>query len=231
MRIFLTLFLAAGLLPAADSWIPLFDGRTLAGWQVKAKAGDRSKQFWKAADGTIACDSIGRKDHDYVWLVNDREFGDFDLRLSVQGFADSPGNAGVQIRSRYDDEAGWMNGPQADIHPPAPWRTGLIYDETRETRRWIFPSLKDWNIETSQGPKQWKWNAEGWNDLLIVCRGPRIRTVVNGITIADFDGAGILDDDAHRRHNVGLNGHVALQLHSRDELRIRFKDIQARPAR
>jgi hypothetical protein len=46
--------------------------------------------------------------------------------------------------------------------------------------------------------------------------------------VARFDGTGILDDAAHRRHRVGLSGHLALQLHSGDDLRIRFKDLRIR---
>ena len=52
-----------------------------------------------------------------------------------------------------------------------------------------------------------------------------MKTFVNGNMIADFDGAGVLDDKAHRRHNVGLKGHIALQLHADDELHIKYKDI------
>jgi len=52
---------------------------------------------------------------------------------------------------------------------------------------------------------------------------------VNGYRIADLDGRGILDDEAHRRHHVGLHGHLALQLHSNDELLIQYRAIHIRP--
>lgn len=217
--------LALLLLALAPREISLFDGKTLAGWHVAARLEDRGKSFWKVQDGAITCDSIGHRDHDYVWLVSDGEFADFELRLKIHAFPDSTGNSGVQIRSRYDDSAHWMNGPQADVHSPAPFRTGLLYDETRETRRWIFPSLPDWKIEESQAPKRWSWNADGWNEMAIVCRGLRITTTVNGRIRADLDGAGILDDAAHRAHDVGRKGHIALQLHSGDETHIQYKDI------
>ena len=220
------LVLAASAAPA--QWVSLFDGQTLRGWHVAARGKDRDKGFWTVKDARIVCDSRGRKDHDYVWLVSDGEYGDFELRLKVRGFKDSRGNSGVQVRSRYDDSEHWMNGPQADVHPPAAWRTGLIYDETRETRRWIFPSLPDWNIDASHAPPGWKWDAEGWNTLEIVCRGLTIRTRLNGVPVADLNGAGILDDAAHKRHNVGLRGHVALQLHMHDELYIQYKDLELR---
>ncbi|MCW5978293.1 MAG: DUF1080 domain-containing protein [Bryobacteraceae bacterium] len=226
---------AFGQLPVTGEWISLFDGRTLDGWRVEAKEADRAKRFWKVEGGLLICDSRARPDHDYVWLIHEREFADFQLRLKVRGFRDSPGNSGVQVRSRWDQEAQWLDGPQVDIHPPAPWRTGLIYDETRQTRRWIFPSLKNWEIDASQGPVEWKWKyageGDGWNDIDVLCLGARIRTTVNGVPIADFDGDGVLNDEAHRRHNVGLRGHIALQLHARDELLIHFKDIAVKPLR
>ncbi len=59
--------------------------------------------------------------------------------MKFQVYRDCPGNSGVQFRSRYDEteNGGWLDGPQVDIHAPLPmaWRTGLIYDETREKRR------------------------------------------------------------------------------------------------
>jgi hypothetical protein len=234
MRVFLPLFLiAAG--PAADRGVPLFDGKTLKGWHVSAKPADLDKGFWRVEDGVIACDSRGRGDHDYVWLVTDKEYGDFDLTLKVRGFRESAGNSGVQVRSRYDEAAGWLDGPQIDVHPPGPWRTGWIYDETRGTRRWIQPSLPDSKMEPSQGSKQWKWKysgeGDGWNDLRIVCRGTAIKTWLNGNPVADFNGDGLLDDEAHRARNVGLRGYIALQLHIKDDLYIQYKDIFIRVLR
>ena len=217
------------LLAAPD--VSLFDGKTLAGWHVSSKPADRDKTFWTVRDGAITCDSLGRKDHAYVWLVSDAEFDDFELTLQVKGFAQSPGNSGVQFRSRYDEALGWLHGPQADIHPPAPFRSGLIYDETHETRRWIFPSLPDWKIAPEQGPKNWKWNPGGWNDVVIRARGLRVTTIVNGVTITDQDFTGILDDAAHRSHNVGRRGHFALQLHDHDELLIQYRNLRVRPLR
>ncbi len=224
-------WLLAGVLAVSAqgaAWQSLFDGRTLKGWHVEAKPADQGKEFWRAADGAIVCDSLGRKDHDYVWLVSEGEFGDFEFIAEVRGFPESPGNSGVQFRSRYDREKSWLDGPQMDVHPPGPWRSGLIYDETREVRRWISPSLKDSKIEPAQGPAKWKWNARGWNRLRIVCRGTRVRTEVNGVVIVGRDFAGLLDDEAHQRHNVGMRGHLALQLHVKDELKIEYRKLKVR---
>ena len=71
-------------------------------------------------------------------------------------------------------------------------------------------------------------NLSGRNDLTIIARGTHVKTVVNGVVCADWDGTGVLDNAAHRERNVGCTGHFALQLHMKDQLRIRFKDIFVR---
>ncbi len=220
---------------AAEShgFVPLFNGKDLAGWRVKCQTPDKNKVFWKVDTGTILCDSIGRKNHNYVWLQTEKEFTDFELTLKFQAYRDSPGNSGLQFRSRFDAAGndGYLDGPQVDIHPPQsmPWRTGLIYDETRGEQRWVFPSLKDWNMDPKFAPKRFVFNyaedGDAWNELTLICRGTHVKTILNGIVRTDWDGTGVLDNAAHLKRQVGLKGHFALQLHSGDELRIRFKEI------
>jgi hypothetical protein len=137
----------AGLLAAAAAepeagWQSIFNGKDLDGWAVKCKPADQAKTFWKVDAGAILADSMEAGKHDYVWLLTDKEYGDFALRLKFQAYRDSPGNSGIQVRSRYDDDIGWLNGPQIDINPPGPWRTGMIWDETREVRRWLYPKVE-----------------------------------------------------------------------------------------
>lgn len=220
------------------NWESIFDGKSLAGWQVKTTAADANKKLWSIDDGSILSHSIGQQVEQYAWLINDREFDDFTLRLQFQVGRDNKGNSGVQIRSRYDDKAtedkgvvGWLDGPQVDIHPQDPWRIGLIYDETREEKRWINPSLPNWNIKEEQVAKRkvffyYEDEGPGWNDLIIECKASRIKTILNNVLISDYDGTGILDSEAHQLHNVGMNGHIALQLHRKSENNIRFKNIE-----
>jgi len=217
----------------AESWQPLFDGTSLAGWKVQSKPADQAKTYWRVEDGTILVDSLGDGDHDYVWLQSEREFGDFELRLKFQAYRDSPGNSGVQFRSRYDATAGWLDGPQVDIHPRGPWRSGLIYDETRGVQKWVSPSLakvSDAKPEMAPANLVFRYSEDtpAWNDLLLTVRGTQVRVELNGLLIREWEGAGVLDDAIHRQRNVGLRGHLALQLHKGDRLKMRFKDISVR---
>ena len=227
--------LKAGVQPSADaSWISLFDGKSLSGWTVKCRPEDRLKQFWKVDQGSILADSIAEKRHDYVWLTTDREYSNFQLRLEFQAFRASPGNSGVQIRSRYNDSEFWLNGPQIDINPPAAWRTGMMWDETRGVQRWIHPDLpKDkWVDESMAKPARIMYYAEDgdlWNLLEISAVGTQIKAQLNGVPITDYDGKGLLDDPVHQAKRVGTSGVIALQIHTGDELKIRFRNIMIKP--
>ena len=76
---------------AENPWTPLFNGKDLAGWQVKCRPADKDKMFWFVRDGAIVCDSMKDGDHHYVWLMTKAEYGDFELRLKVRGHAPKSG--------------------------------------------------------------------------------------------------------------------------------------------
>jgi len=228
---------------ANHDWRSLFNGESLQGWSVRCIEQDKDKDFFNVETGALLVSSLGSTEHDYMWLQSEEEYGNFELRLKYQPCRESPGNSGIQIRSRYDEKAkidvqgqparGWLDGPQVDINPPGPWRTGLIYDETRAYQRWINPSLENWAIDsaTYAPPKVVQYYANegpGWNDMTILCKGTHIQTIINNILISDYDGSGVLDDEAHQKYKVGMKGHILFQIHKRDQVKIRFKDVEIR---
>ena len=229
----LLLVIGIGQTPG-QGWVPLFDGNSLDGWHVACIEKDKGKEYWKVVDGTIECNSMGDPDHDYVWLCTDKEYDNFELKLKFRVFRENKGNSGVQVRSRYDrspdaPRGGWLDGPQVDIHPKGPWRTGLIYDETRGARGWIYPVNPGSGINEDLVDHQVKFEfadeGDGWNDMHIICQGTHIKTMVNEVVVCDRDFKGILDSEAHKKRNVGLRGCIALQLHNKGQVHIRFKDI------
>jgi len=217
------LWLAAAPCPAAEvGFTSLFDGKTLNGWTVHCLPKDReqAKKDWTVDHGTILADTVGRKEHFYILLATEKEYGDFVLRLRFQVPRGVTGNSGIQIRSRYNAETGWMQGPQIDIDPPGRLNTGKLWNEGPGPHRWLsnerIPGFKFYYAD----------EGGGWNDLEITAKGMRIKSVLNGVTVVDYDGAGVLDDELHRQHRVGTKGVIGLQIHSNDEIKLRFKDIR-----
>ncbi len=54
----------------------------------------------------------------------------------------------------------------------------------------------------------------------------RIKSVLNGVTVVDYDGSGVLDDELHMERGVGTKGVIGLQIHMNDESKLRFKEIR-----
>jgi hypothetical protein len=214
---------AEPLRPASEEgFTSLFDGKTLNGWTINCLPKDReqSKKDWTVDGGTILADTVGRKEHFYVLLATNKEYGDFVLRLRFQTYRGVTGNSGIQIRSRYNPETGWMQGPQIDINPPGPEITGKLWNEGPGPHRWL-------SNEPIKGFKFFYADqGDGWNDLEITAKGMRIKSVLNGVTVVDYDGSGVLDDEVHKQHRVGIKGVIGLQIHANDELKLRFKDIR-----
>jgi len=225
--------LFSNTLKKENKWISLFNGRNLDGWTVKCKPEDKSKNFWSIHDGYIEVNSLGVKEHDYVWLMTNKEYMDFSLKLKFAAFKSSPGNSGIQIRSRYDDAEGWLDGPQIDIHPQGSWRSGMMWDETRDVKRWIYPDIPqgDWVNESMREKVPDFYYSDlslKWNELEITVKGWSVVAFLNGTQITDFNSKVLLTGEGHKKYKVGEKGFIALQLHIHDELKMYYKDIMIR---
>jgi hypothetical protein len=107
----------------------------------------------------------------------------------------------------------------------------MVWDETRGNQRWLWPLVPKgkWVDESMAKPGQtfrFASHDPGWNDFEITARGTHIKASLNGLQIMSWDGAGVLDDELHRTRRVGLKGHIALQIHTGDQLRVRFRNIR-----
>ncbi len=204
----------------------LFNGEDLTGWNV-ISAVDDDKDFVSVQNGAINITSDGG--HGWLWLMSEKEYTDFVLKLKFSAPNGDYGNSGVNFRSQFDeaDDGGYLNGPQVDIYPRDNWRTGLILDMTRGNERWLQPDLPNWNITPQSTPDGWSFNYEPeWNDLEIHVIGTTVTTIVNGITYVDeWDGDGVINSSAHQSKGVGETGYFALQAHSGEQVQIAFKDI------
>jgi hypothetical protein len=214
----------ARIVATETEFVSLFDGQSLDGWVVNCLPKDQelARTAWTVENGTLLANTIGHEDHFYILLATRKEYGDFVLRLRFQVERGVTGNSGIQIRSRYNPETGWMEGPQVDIDPPNPEQTGKLWNEGPGEHRWL-------SNEPVANPRFFYADeGDGWNDLEIAAQGTHIRSVLNGVTVVDYDGSGVLDSELHRQHNVGLRGVIGLQIHSFHPLKLRFKDIRIR---
>jgi len=142
---------------------PIFDGRSLDGWE-----GDPA--IWRVENGEIVA---GRPD--VVQPYNDflctrRELGDFDLQLEYRR---GGGNGGIQFHSQRVPDSHEMIGFQADC---AKGIDGFLYDESR--RRVFLAQPDDETIaRLGVGP---------WNRYHVRAEGPRLRLWVNGVQTVDY---------------------------------------------
>lgn len=147
---------------------PLFDGKTLNGWEQK-----NGFATFEVVDGTILGRTAKGSPNSFLCTVD--EFADFDLRFQVK--VDPGLNSGVQIRSQSKPgfKSGRVHGPQVEIESD-PGESGYIYSEGTG-RKWISPTQK----------QKMAFNNDDWNDYRILADGPRVRTWINGVPIEDIE--------------------------------------------
>ena len=207
--LFVLILLVAPAL-AADDWTPLFDGKSLDGWEQK---GGEAK--YRVEDGEVIGTSVPNTSNSF--LCTTKNYGDFILELEFK--VDPKLNSGVQIRSQCFDEpmkvgkktisAGRVHGYQVEIDPSDRAWSGGIYDEGR--RGWLN------NLEDNESARQAFKQGE-WNKFRVECRGDSIKTWINGVPAAD------LTDD------MTPEGFIALQVHGvgarTEPLEVRWRDIR-----
>jgi len=180
---------------------PLFDGKTLAGWE-----GD--EKVFRVEEGAIVAGSLKERVAHNEFLASKEEFGDFELRLKAK-LVGKGQNAGVQFRSQRMPNHFEMIGYQCDMgvmQGKPIW--GTLYDESR--RRKFLDEPEAEKLAAVLKPEE-------WNDLAIRCEGPRIQIWVNGLRTVDYTEP---ETDIPRRGRFGL------QIHGGEPAEASYKDIR-----
>jgi hypothetical protein len=178
---------------------PLFDGRTLQGWE-----GDTTR-MWRVEEGAIVGGSLVETVPRNDFLCTRRPYGNFILRLKFKLIGTGFVNGGVQFRSqRLTDPAYEMTGYQADIGDKY-W--GSLYDESRRNKVLAGPDA---------ALMQQLVKRDDWNDYEIRAEGRRIRLVLNGRQTVDYTEA----DEA-----IPQSGLIGLQIHGGGKAQVYYKDI------
>ena len=165
-----------------------FNGKDLTSWYGDPK-------LWSVEKGEIVGKSPGIKHNEF--LKSHLAAGDFKLTLQVKLTPDKE-NSGVQFRSEPLPN-GEMKGHQADIG--AGW-WGKLYEESGRGLIWDKPG--DIHVK-----------KDDWNEYVILVKGSKIQTWINGKLCVDVD-----DPKGAKR------GIFALQIHSGGAMEVRFKDLK-----
>jgi hypothetical protein len=168
-----------GAVPDETGFQPLFDGKTLNGW-------DGDPRLWKVQDGVIVGSTEGNPLKDNTFLVSKRAFGNFALRAQVKL---RNHNSGIQFRSEIVHD--WtLKGLQADMAEGNWW--GSLYDE--KGKRGVIANGWKGKAETVVHPTD-------WNDYEVLADGDHIVLKVNGLvtvdTHADSAPSGVLGLQLH----------------------------------
>lgn len=212
--------LCLAAVPQEEKWTELFDGKSLKGWQILS-----GYARYDVEDGMIV--GTAQEFSPNSFLCTQKSYGDFILEFEVK---DDPAlNSGVQIRSQvYAAEttvlmkqkgkqvkrvfpAGRVYGYQVEIGDMKNGYefSGGIYDEARKGI-WLYDNSK--NPEGSKALKVGQWNK-----YRVECRGPLIKTSINGVPCAE------LTDATDRRGIIGLQVHA---IQGNKALKVCFRNLR-----
>jgi mono/diheme cytochrome c family protein/glucose/arabinose dehydrogenase len=212
-RLVPVLCLFAGALGLYAAATPLFDGKTLTGWEGDPKV-------WRVENGEIVGGSMqGNPRNEF--LTTKRAFYNFRLTLEykltgTEGFV----NAGVQFRSqRATNPPNEMIGYQADI---GYGHTGSLYDESRRKKflARAGTGVGAYGVKADTEIAELEKKGE-WNKYEIRAEGPRITIFLNGKATLDYTETDPSVDDAY--------GLIGLQIHGNCKAEIRFRNITLDP--
>ena len=187
---------------AMGATLPLFDGKTFAGWQ-----GDTNKT-WRVEGGALVGGSLKDKVPRNEFLRSQRSYTNFVLRVKVKIIGTAAGgfiNGGVQVRSQpAQNPPNEMVGYQCDAGEG--W-WGALYDESRRNKVLVKPDPKA--LESAL-------KKDDWNNYVIRCEGRRIRTSLTGVEMIDYTEP----EDA-----IPQFGLLGLQVHAGGPTEASYKDL------
>lgn len=182
----------------ADDAKPIFDGKTLNGWEQQ-----NGSATYRVENGMIIGKTTDGSPNSF--LCTTKNYGDFELTFEVK-FIGDPFNSGCQIRSKLketdgkkkNEKKGRLYGPQVEIEVSGSKGAegGYVYGEAMGGG-WRTPK------ERLKPHKHFK--DKEWNTYKIVAKGPRIQTWINGVKIED-----LTDEECYKSHPSGM---IGLQVH------------------
>ena len=202
LRVILFILLATPIANAQNARRPLFDGKSLEGWETLKD----DLHLCRIDKGFITGGSLTEKVPHNSFIATKQSFHNFDLRLKIrikgtEGFI----NSGVQIRSVRVSGSHEMSGYQVDAGNG--W-WGKLYDESRRNK--VIGEAADLDaVNRAVKPT-------GWNEYRILAEGPRIRSWINGVLALDY---------TETDPNIAQDGYIGIQVHGGGKALVQVRDI------
>lgn len=187
---FLIITLAScSALQAKDvGWTPLFDGKTLIGWNNPYDQGE----------STVVNGEIHLVANKKFFLCTEKTYSDFIFEGEIK-LPEGKANSGFMFRCHVEPNK--VFGYQAECDPTERAWSGGLYDEGR--RQWLHPlkpvdspSAKAFREKTNGALKR-----HDWNKYKIHAEGNRLRIWVNGVLCTDYT------DDMDAEGSIGIQHH------------------------
>lgn len=180
-----TLLAQAPKMPGED-WVPLFNGKDLAGWI------NVGHERWEVENRTLHGIAVTKE---YGYLETEKSYKDFQLSLRFK--CEGPGgNSGVFFHVRFKPgTADVIKGPQFEIDCGLGKHTGGVYEQKRG---WIA-----WPAPENEGVVR----PDDWNDYQLKVEGNHYVSRLNGVVMVDFTDPKPESDDgpiALQLHSGGL---------------------------
>lgn len=188
-------------------FVPLFDGKSLKGWQLVNGHGPG----YIVENGAIVCPSDGGGN-----LLTDREYSDFVLRLEYK--LSPGGNNGVGIRTPLNGDAAYVGMEIQVLDDQDERYKGKIKPEQHTGSIYmVFPARTGF-----QKP------AGEWNQEEIHVEGRRVKITLNGVITMNANLDDVHEEDVLKKH-PGLarkSGYIGFLGHN---TRVEFRNIRIKP--
>ncbi len=221
----------------SSKWKPIFNGKNTKGWHKPAgKVSHGTGGHWFVEDGALVGEQDPPGSGNGGILLSDKKYGDFELEIDMNPdwgpcsgifFRCNERGHGFQMYVDYHDRGnvGHLRGEMPGSFAMMPFKifgemkdgklNGLRSEPDPRRAKWpegVYNKI----CKADEWLKAWKVND--WNTCKLRCVGkyPKVNVWINGLHVADWDGAtstlpGYDKDRVFK--TLGRSGSIGLQVH------------------
>lgn len=199
----------------AQGWRPLFDGQSLAGWQVE---GDAQRYVAKDHELRFLVGGNGGQ------LFTSEDYRDFELRFDFN--IARMANSGLFLRAARDGSNPAFSGCEVQILDDFEWESVT----NSKLKPWqftgsLYGSVPAGNHGVLRKPGQ-------WNSYEVLYKGSRLAVALNGHILYDVDTFALTPEQGEPFVKRATTGFIGLQHHGSEhltgEVMAAFRDVLVR---